>query len=162
MCKAWNSHGARRFHHGRSDWIWIGCRLNENWSSGSAIEGIWNPVPVFDAPVDIQDRVIAPCWVARLGRDEIPVLLVSTRPCHHVDARSPAEDLAHRQRHRASVQVWVGLSDKLPIALRSQIFVPAMRVGDAWHVVVAAGLKQQDADTGIFGESASYHRPRRA
>jgi hypothetical protein len=53
-------------------------------------------MPVFDAPIDIQYRLIAPRGIAGLRRKVVPVVLVPARPSHHIDARSTQNFMALR------------------------------------------------------------------
>src|SRR5262249_36658151 len=68
--------------------IGLGVRrgLDKNWSSGSAVLWIRRAMPVFDSPIDIQDRLIAPRRIARLGGKVVPVVFVPARPNHYIDA----------------------------------------------------------------------------
>ncbi len=83
-------------------------------------------------------------------------------PNHDIDARSSAEHLAHVKRHGTPFEVRIGLGQKLPIALAPEVFKPASRFCDAWHIVAAACFKQEHADIGILCQAASHHRARRA
>jgi hypothetical protein len=38
---------------------------------------------------------LVPCPIAGFGCEEIPIVLMSVCPTHHIDARSPAKHLAH-------------------------------------------------------------------
>src|SRR4029077_9803171 len=115
----------------------IRCGLNINRSSATAVLWIWRAMPIFNAAVDIQHGLVIPCGIAGFLREEIPIVLMSARPGHDIDARSSAEHLAHRQGNGASVETWIGLGNKLPVAFASQILKPAKRFGHAWHIVVA-------------------------
>src|SRR5258708_4851708 len=119
-------------------------------------------MPVFNAAIDPQHRFVAPGRVAGLRRKKIPVVLVSSRPCHHVDTGSSPQYLAHAQWNGAAVEMWVGLSDEAPVAHATQVQMPLIRFHDAWHVVASARLDQQHADLWILGQSARDHRSRRA
>src|SRR5258707_10362192 len=99
-------------------------------------------------------RLIVPRRLAGLGCEEIPIVLMSARPTHHIDARSPSKHLAHLQRYGTSFEAWIGLIDKLPIALAPEVFKPASCFRHAWHVVAAACFEQEHADVGIFGQAA--------
>ena len=125
-----------------SDRIGVRRRLNEDWSPCSPVLRIWGAMPIFNAVVDIQHRFIAPCLVSRFGLIEIPVVLMTARPSHHVDAGSAAQNLAHGVRKGASVEVGIGLPNEVPVPLAPNVHRLFVRFHDAWHVIVAARLKQ--------------------
>src|SRR6266550_1161664 len=87
---------------------------------------------------------------------------MSTCPTQPVDARSSAQHLAHTERHGTSIEVWIGLAYKLPIALGPEVFNPASRFCHAWHLVAAACFEQEHADVTVFGQTTRHHRPGRA
>src|SRR6266851_5282308 len=76
--------------------------------------------------------------VPSLGREEIPVILAPARPAHDVDAGSAAEYLAHIQRNRTSVEVWVRLAHKRRITFAAKVQRPLACLHNAWHIVAAA------------------------
>src|SRR4030088_2524477 len=117
-------------------------------------------MPIFNAGIDVQYRFVAPCGVPGLGREEIPVILVPARPAHEVDAGSTAKYLAHIQWDRTSVKVWVRLAYKSPVTFAADVQRPLAGFLDAWHIVAAAGLQQEDADLRVLGQSARHHRTR--
>src|SRR5262245_10562538 len=90
---------ARSFKHGKSNWAGGRGGLNKHRSSGSAVLWVWGAMPIFDATIHLQHRLIAPCRAACLGREEVPIALVSPRPGHHVAARSAVPHLAHVYRN---------------------------------------------------------------
>src|SRR3984957_20054265 len=118
--------GTRSFHHGRSDWIRIRRGLHENQPAGPAARGIWCALPVFNPAIDIEYGLIVPCRVAGLGCEEIPIVLMSACPSHHIDARSPSEHLAHLQRYGTSFEVWIRFSCNLPIVPGAELLNPAL------------------------------------
>src|SRR5262249_42511923 len=109
----------------------------------------------------VEDRTIAPLRVARLGRKEIPIVLMSAGPRETIDARAATEHLAHVERHRSYSEVRIRLRDELPIALGADVFNPPMRVGHRRGIIFTAGFQQQHADIWILRESPRYHRARR-
>src|SRR3984893_14854101 len=155
-----NANRACAFDHGRSHRVRVWRGLNKNRSSGPAISWVRRAIPIFDAAIDVQYRFIAPSGVPSLGGEEIPVILVPARPAHEVDAGSTAKDLAHIQRNGASVKVWIRLAYKSPVTFAANVQRPLARFHDAWHIVAAAGLQQEDADLRVLGQAARYHRTR--
>src|SRR3982074_1909609 len=146
------------FDPGRSHRVRVWRGLNKNRSSGPAIFWVRRAVPIFNAAIDVQYRLVAPRGVLSLGREKIPVILVPTRPRHEVDAGSTAKYLAHIQRNGASVKVWIRLAYKSPVAFAANIPGPLGCFHNAWHIVAATGLQQEDADFRILGQSARHYR----
>src|SRR5215813_1150413 len=95
ILEGWNPHRASRFNHGRCYRAGIRCGLNKNWPSCSAVLWIWSAVPVFNAAVDFQHRFIAPWPVVRFRREEIPIVLVASRPSHQIDTGSTTQYFSH-------------------------------------------------------------------
>src|SRR3979409_2028090 len=155
-----NANRACAFDHGRGHRIWVWRGLHKNRSSGPAISWVRRAMPIFDAAIDVQYRFIAPSGVPSLGREEIPVILVPARPAHEVDAGSTAKYLAHIQRNGASVKVWIRLARKSPVTFAANVQRPLARFHDAWHIVAAAGLQQENAGLRVLGQSARHHRSR--
>src|SRR5258708_2767624 len=155
-----NTNGACTFDHGRGHRVRVWRRLNKNRSSCPAISWVRRAVPIFNAAIDVQYRLVAPCGVVSLGREEIPVILVPARTGHDVDAGSSAKYLAHIQRNGASVKVWVRLAHKSPVTFAAKVQRPLACFHDAWHIVAATGLQQEDADLRVLGQSARHHRTR--
>ena len=60
----------------------------------TAMLGIACALPILDAAVNLQHRLIIPRVVSRLGCEVIPIGLVTARPGHHVDARAATENLS--------------------------------------------------------------------
>src|SRR3982074_174357 len=128
-----NSNGACAFEHGRRPPIGVWRRLNKNRSARPAIFWVGRAMPIFNAAIDVQYRLIAPCGVPSLGREEIPVILVPARPRHEVDAGSTAKYLAHIQRNGASVKVWIRLAYKSPVTFAANVQSPLPCFHDAWR-----------------------------
>src|SRR4029079_7065292 len=84
--------------HGVCDRVCVGCWLDEDEATGTAVFGIRRAVPVLDAAIDLQHRLVVPPGVTGFGCEEVPIAAVSVYPQHHIDARTPAEHLPHRQR----------------------------------------------------------------
>src|SRR5262249_50946076 len=143
---------------GRGYGVRIRRGLDKDRSSGSAVLWVRCAMPIFDAAVDIQYRLVVPCRGVRLFSEEVPVVLVPTGPDHHVDAGSSAEDLAHAQGNGASVEVRVGLTREAPVTFATEVLSPLTRFHDAWHLVAAARLDQQHADVRILGQTARDYR----
>jgi hypothetical protein len=129
-------------------------------SSRPATFRVRRAMPIFNAAINVEYRFIAPCGVPSLGRKEIPIVLVSARPGHDVDAGSTAKYLAHIQRNGASVKVWIRLAHKGPVTFAAKVQRPLARFHDAWHIVAAAGLQQENAGLRVLGQSARHHRSR--
>src|SRR5215831_7244932 len=121
ILEGWNPHRTRPIHHGRGYGVRIRGGLNEDQSSGSAVLRVRCAMPIFDAAVDIQYRLVVPCRVVRLFSEEVPVVLVSTSPDHHVDAGSTAEDFTHAQWNGASLEVRVGLTREAPVTFATEV-----------------------------------------
>src|SRR3984893_2021516 len=119
-------------------------------------------MPIFDAPIDIQHRLIVPRGIPRLRREIVPVILVSTRPSHQIDAGSTAQDLAHIHWNGASVQMRIRLSLEGPVPIASKIGGPLTGLHNAGHIVAPASFQQQHADIWIFRQPARYYRTGRA
>src|ERR1700682_2730306 len=147
-----NANGACGFDHGWGHRVRVWRGLNKNRSSRPATSWVRRAVPIFNAAIDVQYRFVTPSGVPRLGREEIPVILVPARPAHDVDAGSTAKYLAHIQRNRASVEVWIRLAHKSPVAFAAKVQRPLACFHNAWHIVAAAGLQQEDADLRGLGQ----------
>src|ERR1700716_4174481 len=130
-----NANRACGFEHGRSHRVRVWRGLNKNRSSRPATSWVRRAVPIFNAAIDVPYRLVAPCGVPSLGREEIPVILVAARPGHEVDAGSTAKYLAHIQRNGAAVKVWIRLAHKSPVAFASNIQGPSGCFHNAWHIV---------------------------
>src|SRR5262245_36582607 len=150
MLEGWNAHRARPCHHGRGYRVRIRCGLNKHRSSCAAVLWIWSAMPIFNAAVDIQHGCIVPSQVVRLRREEIPIVLVAARPRHAIDTGPTTQDLAHRERHGASVEMRVGLGTEAPVTLASQVQEPLVGFLYTGHVIAAAGLDEQDTDLCVF------------
>src|SRR6202011_2449835 len=129
-----NANGARPFDHGRGHRVRVRRGLNKNQPSRPAIFRVRRAMPIFNAAIDVQYRFVAPSGVPGLGREEIPVILVPARPAHDVDAGSAAKNLAHIQRNRTSVEVWIRLAHKGPVAFAAKAQRPLAGFLDAWHI----------------------------
>src|ERR1700716_1510097 len=160
LWKGRNANRACGFEHGRSHRVRVWRGLNKNRSSGPATSWVRRAVPIFNAAIDVPYRLVAPCGVPSLGREEIPVILVAARPGHEVDAGSTAKYLAHIQRNGAAVKVWIRLAYESPVAFAANIQGPLGCFHDAWHIVAATGLQQEDGDLRVLGQSARHHRTR--
>src|ERR1700744_6615631 len=104
--------------------MWAWGRLNPDRSSTASIPVVWGSSPVFNAPINVDDRFIDPTRVVGCGGIEIPVGLGAARPRHHIVARSAAEILAHRDRQRPVVYMRVGLAWVFPGAVMAEICRP--------------------------------------
>jgi hypothetical protein len=152
----WNTHTARRFHYRGSNRVGIGRCLNKHRPAGSPAIRVRLTVPIFKATVDSQNGLLVPRIVARFRGEEIPVVLVASRPSDRIDAGAAAQDLAHRQRHAPAVQMWTWLGKEIPVALAGVIGGPTNCFPHLWDVVPSASLQQQYLDVRILGESARY------
>src|SRR6516165_12827029 len=101
---------------------------------------------VLEATIQAEDRFIAPAGIAGLFCKVLPVILVSARPYHRVDARAAAEHLARAQREATSVEQWIRRGLNCPIPFCSDIGEPLSRVSNTWQVVGASRLEQQYGD----------------
>src|SRR5258708_12987374 len=99
-------------------------------------------MPIFDAAVDIQHRLIVPCCVASLSGKEIPVVFVPARPGHYIDAGSTTQDLAHIHWNGPSIEIGIGLGYKAPIALAPKVQTPLDCFHHPWHIVSTATSHQ--------------------
>src|SRR3982074_3397870 len=133
LWKGRNANRACGFEHGRSPRVRVWRGLNKNRSSRPAIFSVRRAVPIFNAAIDVQYRLVAPRGVLSLGREKIPVILVPACPGHEVDAGSTAKYLAHIQRNGASVKVWIRLAYKSPVAFAPNIQSPLPCFHDAWR-----------------------------
>jgi len=70
------------FQHGKGDGVRIRRGLNKDRPTDSVVFRVRLSVPIFDAAVDIQHRLIAPCGIGHLIREKIPVILVTVRLNH--------------------------------------------------------------------------------
>src|SRR5258706_3558215 len=86
-----NANRASAFDHGRGHRVRVWRGLNKNRSSRPAIFWVRRAMPIFNAAIDVQYRLVAPCGVPCFGREEIPVVLVSAYPGHDIDAGSAAK-----------------------------------------------------------------------
>src|SRR3984893_9412626 len=153
-----NASRACGFDHGWVHRVRVGSGLNKNRSSRPAIFSVRRAVPIFNAAIDVQYRLVAPRGVLSRGREKIPVILVPARPGHEVDAGSTAKYLAHIQRNGASIKVWIRLAYKSPVAFAANIQGPLACFHDAWHIVATTALQQEDGDLRVLGQSAGHHR----
>jgi len=129
-------------------------------SSRPATFRVRRAMPILNAAINVEYRLVSPCGVPSLGREEIPVILVPAHPAHEVDAGSTAKYLAHIQRNGASVKVRIRLAHKGPVTFAAKVQRPLARFHDAWHIVAAAGLQQENNGLRVLGQSARYHRTR--
>src|SRR5215468_7331156 len=97
-------------------------------------------MPVFNAAIDIEHRLIIPRRVACVLCEVVPVVLMSPRPNKTIDAGTAAQNLSHAQREGAPVQMWVGLPYKRPIAFTANIQEPLRGIRDGWHIFASSGL----------------------
>ncbi len=74
--KGRNAHRLRRFQHGWGNDTRVRRRLHKDRAARSAVLRVWSAVPVFDAAIDIQDRVVAPGWIPGFGCKEVPIVLM--------------------------------------------------------------------------------------
>src|SRR5258705_5265925 len=88
----------RTVERGGSDRVGIGGGFDVDQAAGSAVVGVGDAMSVLDAAVDVEHRLVAPCGVAGLGGEEVPVVLMPARPRHPIDTGSAAQHLAHRIR----------------------------------------------------------------
>jgi hypothetical protein len=65
---------------------------------------IRHAVPVLDPAVDRRNGVVVPARIVRLGREEVPIGLVTVRPQLRVDAGPATQDLAHGHRQGTPVE----------------------------------------------------------
>src|SRR5262249_17284331 len=124
----WQSSHPRSLQHRWRDRVRIRRGLHKHRSATATTLRVRNTLPVLDAPIDVEDRAIAPLRIAGLRRKEIPIVLMSAGPREAIDARAAAEHLAHVERHRTPSEVRIRLRDELPIALGADVFDPTMRV----------------------------------
>jgi hypothetical protein len=62
-------------------------------SSRPATFRVRRAMPIFNAAISVEYRLVAPCGVPSLAREEIPIVLVSARPGHDVDVDPPPSTL---------------------------------------------------------------------
>src|SRR5262249_4597491 len=139
------------------------CRLvqglDEYRAARSAIPWIGRPMPVLDAPIDVENRIVAPCRVSGFRGKEVPIALVTTSPDHRVDARSAAQHLPHAHGNGAAVEVWVRLGLELPISLGADIRDPPAGIRDTLYVIVAPRFPQQHTHLPVFRPTAPTPPP---
>lgn len=93
----------RRLDHRDGDGLRVHGGVDVDRPVDTAADRIAPAVPVFDAPVDLEDGVIAPARIARDLGEVIPVGPVPPRPDPHVDARPAAQHFPHVERHAAAI-----------------------------------------------------------
>src|SRR5262249_49542615 len=121
-----NTEGSGGLQHGRRDRIWIARRFHIDEATLAAPQWVGRSLPVFDATVNTEHGFIAPPGITCPVSEKVPVILVSARPYHRIDARTATEHLAHRERQPAPVEQWVGHGLESPIPLRSKIGEPLL------------------------------------
>ena len=99
----------------------------------------WQGTPQYGAASE--DRFTVPAGITCLVGEVFPVILVSARPHHRIDARTAAEHLPYREQQPAAVEQWIGHGLKSPIPFCSEIGEPMSCLSYAWHVV--GPLEQQ-------------------
>jgi hypothetical protein len=110
-----NAEGSSGLQHGRGDRIWIARRFHINEAAIAAPQWIGRSLPVLDAMVNAKDGFIVPAGITCLVSEKVPVILVSARPYHRINARTAAEHLPHREREPAPVEQSIGHGLKFPI-----------------------------------------------
>src|SRR5271155_2875385 len=90
-----NAEGSSGLQHGRGDWIGIARRFHIDEAARAAPQRVGRSLPILDATVNPEDGFTAPAAIASLVGEIVPVVLVSARPCHDIDARTTAEHLPH-------------------------------------------------------------------
>jgi len=75
-----------------SDWIRVRRGLHKNQPAGAAARARVR-LQSSMRRVDIEHRLIVPCWVAGLRREEIPIVLVSACPSHPLMLDPPPSTL---------------------------------------------------------------------
>ncbi len=121
----------------------VGRWLNERRPPDAAVLGIGQAVPILDSLVYRQHGVVTPSEVSRFSCEEVPVTAVSARPDHRVDARSAAEDLAHRQKQPTTVQPRVGFTSEAPVERAANVRTMLAGIDHALHIIIGAGFEQQ-------------------
>jgi hypothetical protein len=74
---------ARRAQHRMRELAGVVGGLNPDGALGAPAARIGGAAPVFDAPIDVEDRVIVPGRIAGFGREIVPVVAVSARRPSH-------------------------------------------------------------------------------
>ncbi len=70
----------------------------------------------------------------------------------------PPQHLAHTQRHGTSIEVWIGLIHKLPIALGPEVFKPSEPLLSRLAPRRCRLLRSKSTlIVGIFGQAARNH-----
>jgi hypothetical protein len=110
-----NTEGSGGLQHGWGDRIGIARRFHINDAALTAPQWVGLALPVLDATVNAEDGFIVPAGITCLVGEIVPVILVSARPYHRIDARTAAEHLPHRERQPAPVEQWIGRGLKSPI-----------------------------------------------
>src|SRR6516165_1518968 len=95
--------------------------------------------------IQVENCFITPRSIARFGGVEIPIGLMSARPCRNIDTGAATQDLTHRVRDRAAVQTWIRFGDKTPIQFAAKRHRPAVRIGNHVRLVAASGFQQKHA-----------------
>ncbi len=139
----------------------IGRRLNEDRPAHSTAARVGRAAPVFDPAIDAQDRLVAPGGIPRLACEKVPVVPVPAHPGHHGDAGAATKNLAHVHRDGASVQVRARLRAKVPVPFGTEVQEPLPGLVHARHVIVAAGLNQEDGNLRVLRQPSCHDRPRR-
>src|SRR5260370_38904538 len=108
-------------------------------------------MPIFNAAIDFQHRLITPRGIVCLRREIVPIVFVPASPSHYIDAGSASEHLAHIQMDGASIKIGIGLGHKAPVTLTPEVEGPLDRFDYAWNIFAAARLKQKYADVEVLG-----------
>src|SRR5262245_25244837 len=82
ILKGRNANRASSFQYGGSNRVGVRRGLDKHRPPGSAVLRVWHAMPVLDAPIDFQDRWVAPSPISPLRRKEIPVILMPAPRTH--------------------------------------------------------------------------------
>jgi hypothetical protein len=131
-------HRPRSFQGRGRQRVGIGRGLDEHRAAAAPVVRVRRTVPVFDAPVDGKHIVVLPGRIPGLGREVVPVAAMPTRPDHRVDARAPAQHLAHGQGKHTPAQGRVRFALKAPVAFTTEVGRPKIGRPHTGNIVAAA------------------------
>lgn len=146
--------GFRCLDHGCRDGLRVANRVDVHCTAAAASGGIRCAPPIFDTTIDVEHRAIAPGFVISFLREVFPIILVTARPYHHVDAGAATEHFAHIERNRALIEMRVRLCDEFPITIGAEIERPLPWREHFGNIVSAARFDQQNTYARVLCEPA--------
>ena len=104
-------------------------RLHVHWTAHTVEVRIGNAGPIFySTPVEFEDGVVSPTGIAGFGGVPVPIRLVSSGPSPDIDAGAAAQDLSHRVKDGAPIQIRAWLRDEAPVEFTAKVHWPTVGI----------------------------------